>query len=264
MNLKTLQFRKCAVICLIAISFLPQIHANSESDEMVLVNGGAFFPPLSNQKKKSKIKSFLLDKYPVTRRDYKKFLNENPNWKKENIKSIYADSNYLSNWKDCGIFESTCGEDSPVTNVSWFTARAYCSWKGKRLPAVMEWEFAATDGGTLTQKDYDKILEWYAKPNPKVLPKVGTVWKSKSGAYDLIGSIWEWVEDFNTTSVTEDSREDSNVDRTLFCGASSLALKDFKNYASYMRFAFRSGLRGKYTIANLGFRCARDLPVTVK
>ncbi|NUM42590.1 MAG: formylglycine-generating enzyme family protein, partial [Leptospiraceae bacterium] len=239
------------------------VFSNPNFENMVLVEGGNFFPPFANQKIKAKVQSFFLDTYPVTNKDYQKFLKENPSWQKENILPIYADSNYLAKLKDCGIF-SSCNEDSPVTYVSWFSARAYCKWKGKRLPTVTEWEFAATDSGTHTQKDNDKILEWYSKPNPKIFPKVGTVWKSKSGAYDLIGSVWEWVDDFNTASVTEDSRSDSDLDRNLFCGGASLALKDFKNYASYMRFAFRSGLKGRYTIANLGFRCALDVPIQKK
>ena len=229
-----------------------------KSSEMIFISGGSFFPPLSNEKKKTKVSSFLLDKYPVTKKEYKKFLQQNPIWKKENIKPLFADQNYLSDWEKCSFENSDCEDDSPVVNISWFSARAYCSWQNKRLPSVMEWEYAATDAGTLSQKDYDKILEWYGKPNSKVLPKVGSVWKSKSGAFDLLGSVWEWVEDFNTMTVTGDSRSDPNLDRTLFCGGTSLLLKDFRNYASYMRFAFRSGLKGKYTIANLGFRCAKD------
>ncbi|MFT6733521.1 MAG: sulfatase modifying factor 1 [Polaribacter sp.] len=34
-------------------------------------------------------------------------------------------------------------EDLPVTNVSWFSADAFCRAEGKRLPTVDEWEYVA-------------------------------------------------------------------------------------------------------------------------
>jgi formylglycine-generating enzyme required for sulfatase activity len=43
----------------------------------------------------------------------------------------------------------------------------------------------------------------------------------------------------------------------MFCGAGALSSADKENYAAFMRFAFRSGLKGKSATWNLGFRCAK-------
>ena len=60
--------------------------------------------------------------------------------------------------------------------------------------------------------------------------------------------------------VTGDARGDTGLERQLFCGAGSLGASDRGNYAAFMRFGFRSSLRAGYTVHNLGFRCAKDMP----
>ena len=77
---------------------------------------------------------------------------------------------------------------------------------------------------------------------------------------DLHGLVWEWTSDFNSALVTGDARGDTGLERQLFCGAGSLGASDLGNYAGFMRFGFRSSLRAGYTVHNLGFRCAKDVP----
>ena len=79
------------------------------------------------------------------------------------------------------------------------------------------------------------------------------------GLYDLYGVIWEWTEDFNSVMMTGDSRADKAENNNLFCAGASVTTKDLKNYASFARFAFRGSLDANFGIANLGFRCAKDI-----
>jgi sulfatase modifying factor 1 len=64
------------------------------------------------------------------------------------------------------------------------------------------------------------------------------------------------VADFNSIIMAGDSRSNSAINRDLFCASGALAAIDKENYAAYMRYAFRGSLKAKYTVSNLGFRCA--------
>ena len=97
----------------------------------------------------------------------------------------------------------------PVTHVSWFAARAYCRWQQKRLPSSAEWELVALASETAPDGRKDpgyqaRLLEWYTLPTPAMPPLIGSGQKNYWGIYDLHGSIWEWVADFQTAFVTGD------------------------------------------------------------
>ena len=143
-------------------------------------------------------------------------------------------------------------------------AKSYAQWKGKRLPTVAEWEYAASASPTRPDGENDpeflqQIREWYATPTPSQLAKVALGRPNFFGVRDLHGLVWEWVADFNTAMVTGDARGDTGLDRQLFCGAGSQGVKDTGNFPAFMRYGFRSSLKASYTVHNLGFRCAKDL-----
>ena len=175
---------------------------------------------------------------------------------------LFADKHYLRHWRGDFAHERDHG-DRPVTNVSWVAARAYARWAGKWLPTLAEWEYAASASETSpygrNEKGYtERILRWYARKAPDVPSPVGSTFTNHFGVNDLHGLVWEWVEDFNSALVTGESRGDTGLERSLFCGAGSIGAADPSDYAAFMRFAFRSSLKGAYTIKNLGFRCAAD------
>jgi len=245
--------------CLISISGLCQ--SKSLSSSMVMVKGGSYLPLYSKNVQKTEVKTFYMDIYPVTNTDFLAFVKTNPEWKKSNVKSIFADSNYLKQWNTDFTFNKKIA-NSPVVNVSWFAAKKYCECQGKRLPETAEWELAARASETKADASKDQgfnqwVLNWVTKPNPAIMPSVGSTFKNYYGVYDLHGLVWEWTYDFNSALTTGESRGNSSLDNTLFCGGGSFASKDINNYASFMRFAMRSSVKAKYCVANLGFRCVK-------
>ena len=225
------------------------------------------YRPLFRGEKDTKeilIAAFQLDVRPVTNGEFLAFVRENPKWQRSQVKRLFADERYLAHWS--GDLElGSARPEQPVTNLSWFAAKAFAASRGKRLPTTAEWEVAAAAGFTLRDgaKDTDfqaELARWYATPSPAVLPDAGAGRANLFGVRDLHRLVWEWTSDFNSALVTGDARGDTGLERQLFCGAGSLGASDRANYAAFMRFGFRSSLRAGYTVHNLGFRCAKDMP----
>lgn len=240
------------------LSLLPGLSAEVG---MVQIPGGYYKPLYLDKKegKKEKVGTFWLDVYPVTDREFSEFVSANPSWSPEGISRLAAEADYLQHWKKNPSFGSSA---SPVVNVSWFSARAYCRWKKKRLPSVSEWEYAAMADETRKDASRDtvflkRIMNWYSKPNSPKLNIVGTGYRNLYGIYDMHGQIWEWTDDFSSAIVSGDSRNDSSLDKGMFCGSGALGADDFGNYAAFLRYGLRSSLKANYALSNLGFRCAR-------
>ncbi len=238
--------------------------AGAAEPEMGSIPAGKYRPLFRGEKDTQEIAvaAFQLDVRAVTNGGFLDFVRENPQWRRSKVKRLFADERYLAHWAgDLDLGNARAAQ--PVTHVSWFAAKAYASWRGKRLPTTAEWEFVAATGFTLADgaKDAEfqaELGRWYSTPSPAVLRDAGAGRANLFGVRDLHGLVWEWTSDFNSALVTGDARGDTGLDRQLFCGAGSLGAKDPGNYAAFMRFGFRSSLRAGYTVPNLGFRCAKD------
>ena len=140
------------------------------------------------------IKSFYIDKYPVTNVEFKQFLDATRYHPKDGL-------NFLHDWRD-GTFPAGW-DHRPVTWVSIEDARAYATWVGKRLPHEWEWQYAAqgTDGriypwgnqwdaAAVPEPDKNRTMRG---PDPVDAHSKGA---SPFGVMDLVGNVWQWTDEF--------------------------------------------------------------------
>lgn len=232
--------------------------------KMVLVDSGSyktFFGKDSGNL--VKIKSFYLDETPVTNAEYLVFLKANPQWARSKVIRLLADTAYLHNWEGDFQIPKNTSPDAPVTNVSWFAAKAYAKSVGKRLPTIDEWEFAGaadavSKNATNKPEFTDYIVKSLLKKNTYLNPvKLDT--PNYYGLYNMYGMVWEWTEDFSSILMTGDSRNENAANTSLFCAGSAATTTELKNYAAFARFTMRGSLNANFCVNNLGFRCAKNI-----
>ena len=238
------------------------ISASAQNVEMAIIKKGSYTPLYGRDSTQVKVDGFLIDVYPVTVAEYVEFVKENPKWRKSQVKGIFADKNYLNSWIDDLHPNSSTKDNEPITNVSWFAAKAYCKCQGKRLPTLDEWEYVGmadnADPDARKKESFNQyILNWYEQPKNKH-KEIGNTFKNYWGVYDMHGLVWEWTQDFNSVLLSSESRNGGN-NSNLFCSAAAVGATDLMNYAAFMRYAFRSSVKGNYAVNNQGFRCAKDI-----
>jgi formylglycine-generating enzyme required for sulfatase activity len=204
---------------------------------------------------------FALRVTPVTVGEYLDFVRMHPEWRRDRVAPLFADKRYLVDWP--APAQPPAALASPVVNVSWFAARAYCESEGARLPTWLEWEYAAAADESRRDARSDpawrrRILAWYERPAGATPASVGGA-ANAYGVRDLHGLVWEWVDDFNALFIAGDSRTQGDPDLLKFCGAGAINIIDRDSYAVLMRIALLSSLNAADTTGSLGFRCARPL-----
>ena len=240
--------------------------ASSAQSGMARIPAGSYVPLYASEPgKPAAVGAFQLDRNAVTRREYLGFIRTNAMWQRGRPAAVYADAGYLADWPGPLDFGSATPADRPITSVSWFAARAYCESKGKRLPTVDEWEYAAAASEKKRDATRDplfirRLLDLYSARSANPAPAAHPGFRNIYGVNDLHGSAWEWTEDFNSVLVSGDSREaggtSKHTDFRAVCAGGAIGASDPANYPAFLRFAFRAALNGRSNVRALGFRCA--------
>lgn len=182
-------------------------------------------------------KPFYIGKFEITQAQWKAVMGSNPS---------YFQGNKVNDNPD----------NHPVESVSWQDAQAFCRKINTldkahhyRLPTEFEWEYASRAGAT------DDIPWGEITKQALIAKKTTSVVGSKSpnawGIYDMLGNVWEWVQDLYNEKIFADPTPPKKGKLHVLKGAPFYG--DVKN-ATYMTHA--GGPGSKYDV---GFRIVMEV-----
>ena len=140
----------------------------ARADGLMLVGAGAFWmgrddgPPDEGPLHRVFVTDFWIERHKVTNAEFAAFLDAT------GLRPAGAERRYDEDDPDArihfrgGRWAADPGfEDHPAVEVSWFGARDYCRWKGRRLPTEAEWEKVAREASLYRVEDMlGNLREW--------------------------------------------------------------------------------------------------------
>ena len=150
------------------------------------------------------LKDYWIDRYEVTNRQYKAFVDQHGYQKREYWKvDFQRDAMHLPWDEAMALFRDAAGQpgpkdwvqgeyprgqdDFPVTGISWYEAAAYAEFAGKSLPTIYHWNRAAGPSSAAF------IVPASNFGGTGVLPVGSKPDMSPWGNYDMAGNVKEWI-----------------------------------------------------------------------
>lgn len=150
-------------------------------------------------------------------------------------------------------------DNLPVVGITWEEARAYCAWKGKKLPTEAQWERAARGAQSRLYPWGDRFDASHTntrESNNRKPVAVGSYPSgiSPDGLYDMSGNVWEWCYDwfdkdyYRVSPLRNPAGPSDGKKRVIRGGGWS---------APQIDMAQRHAEGPEKTFPSLGFRCVR-------
>ncbi|TSA11334.1 MAG: hypothetical protein D4R73_04055 [Deltaproteobacteria bacterium] len=223
-------------------------------EDMAYVPPGQFIMGYGNSIRITSLNTgFLIDKYPVTNAQFCIFLNERSNRREGGVEWLDLRGGFKNKgchllWKEGRFVVKPGLKEHPVIYVSWYGARAYAEWAGKRLPTRKDWEKAARGidgrvfpwGNKFDQTRCNTKESTSKKTTPVTKYPTGV---SPYGCLDMAGNVWEW-----TASWCNKRKQVS-----MLRGGSWI----LDGYGA--RCPYHNGANVKNRFDDVGFRCVREL-----
>jgi formylglycine-generating enzyme required for sulfatase activity len=198
------------------------------------------------------VEGFWLDRHEVTNAEYRRCV----------------DAGACTPPGRTDAFDDPNRASHPVLWVTWFQARDYAAWAGKRLPTEVEWERAARAGSA-------QRFPWGDKWNPAMGNALGTEATDYFGAaapvgsfpanawgfHDLIGNAAEYVQDVYHPSYGGAPRDGRPWEQETGPTAERQRVVrngSFADSPSRQRASRRSSRKPTDASKAIGFRCAAD------
>ena len=239
---------------------------------MLLVDAGTFWMgsdsgDINGPGHTVSLSAFYIDKFEVT----------NALWSECVAAGVCNVPSSVRDYQGNPYFGEEVFADYPVIYVDWFSAQAYCEWRGARLPTEAEWEYAASWN---PETESVRIFPWgddvgFTRVNfcdtncplsgANTQYDDGFAMTSLVGSYpngasyfgmlDMAGNVAEWVSDwfdanyYNISPETDPTGPESGTLKVVRGGAWGVSVLSMQNNA-------RSRFEPSATGPGIGFRCA--------
>lgn len=185
-------------------------------------------------------RAYYIGKHEVTQGEWKKVMRTNP--------SLFQGRRVAGD-----------ADRHPVDSVGWDDAQAFIRklnamerTDAYRLPTEFEWEYAAR-AGAADDPTWAEIpeLAWTQQVGDPTTRIVGTKRANAWGLHDMLGNVWEWVDDYYNEKLFADPAPPRRGTQHVVKGAGFLG--DVKNTI------YSTHAAGPGSGFDVGFRVVRDV-----